>query len=424
VSRRSAIWLIARRELQERGRSKAFLIATAILLCGALAAAIVPALISDSGRSTYDVGIVSPRQEVDRQVAVAASAAGVGARARSLPDRAAARSALRDERVDVAVIGGTEVLLRRPLEDDSSGLGRLSANLAVILGLSDRLARAGVDPAGAADALAGRPVPVRSVEPANDGDDGVTLAFAGLILLYAAILGYGSWVLNGVIEEKSSRVVEVLLASVRPSELLAGKTLGIGLLGLGQLTAVAVPAAIVAVLAGSADLPAASVGGVAAIVLWFALGFAFYCLAYAAAGALTSRQEDAQAASGPLTLAVLVAFFASMAALSEPDSALAHVLSFVPFTAPMVMLVRTVQGEVGAGEIVAALAVMALATLALWWIASRVYAGAILSSGPRLRLRQALRAAREAEPARPAEASEPAPEPVSPGPRPRAGRGR
>jgi hypothetical protein len=88
------------------------------------------------------------------------------------------------------------------------------------------------------------------------------------------------------------------------------------------------------------------------------------------------------------------------------------------------MLVRTVRGEAGAGEIAAALVVMALATLLLWRIASRVYAGAILASGPRLRLRQALRAAREAEPAGPAEAPPTEREPVSPGPRPRGGPGR
>ena len=240
---------------------------------------------------------------------------------------------------------------------------------------------------------------MRAVDPAETGTEGRPLAYAGLLLLYIALLNYGSWVAIGVVQEKASRVIEVVLSAVRPRELLTGKALGIGLLGLAQMTVVAVPAAIVAVAVGSADLPAASVGGVVSIVLWFALGFAFYCLAYAAVGSLASRTEDAQTAMAPLTIVVLAAFFAAISALSSPESTLAHVLSFVPPTAPLVMLVRTVEGTVGAAELVAALTVMALGIVVTARIAGRIYAGAILATGPRLRLRQAWRSAGEELPA-------------------------
>jgi ABC-2 type transport system permease protein len=384
--------LIAARELRTRARTRAFLIGTLIILGVALAVAIVPSVVNDDSRPTYDVGLVGG---VDAAaIRAGARAADVGVRTRSIPDAAAATAALRDGSIDLAVSGGT-LEVHRPLSDASSGLSRLAATVSALLGQRRAVAAAGLDPAQIREVLGARPLPVRAVAPPETSREGRSLAFAGLLLLYIALLTYGSWVLNGIIEEKSSRVVEVLLSAVRPTQLLTGKTLGIGLLGLAQLAVVGVPAAVVAVSLGTAELPEASVGGVAAIVLWFVLGFAFYCVAFAAAGSLVSRQEDAQSAAGPLTVLVLVAFFAAISALDDPSSRLAHVLSFVPPTAPLVMLVRTAQGAVGAGELVASLVVMAVSTALLMWAAAQVYTGAILRTGPRMKVAQAWRAARD-----------------------------
>ena len=111
---------------------------------------------------------------------------------------------------------------------------------------------------------------------------------------------YGQWVISGVVEEKNNRVVELLLSTVQPRHLLAGKVIGIGLLGLGQLALVAgLAAALLA--AGAFDAPKSLGGNVALVVPWFALGFALYAVAYAAAGALASRQQNADTAGQPVT---------------------------------------------------------------------------------------------------------------------------
>ena len=127
---------------------------------------------------------------------------------------------------------------------------------------------------------------------------------------------YGQWVVTGVVEEKNNRVVELILSTVRPRHLLAGKVIGIGLLGLAQLALIAgLAAALLA--AGVFDAPAALGGSVALVIPWFALGFALYAVAYAAAGALASSQQNAETAGQPVTYTLLAAYFAGYVALSS-----------------------------------------------------------------------------------------------------------
>ena len=151
---------------------------------------------------------------------------------------------------------------------------------------------------------------------------------------------YGQWVLTGVVEEKNNRVVELILSAVRPRHLLAGKVIGIGLLGLAQLALVAGLAAIL-LAAGVFDAPASLGGSLALVVPWFALGFALYAVAYAAAGALASRQQDANSAGQPVTYTLLAAYFVGYVALSaDANGTLAHVLTVFPLTAPLVLPAR------------------------------------------------------------------------------------
>ena len=126
---------------------------------------------------------------------------------------------------------------------------------------------------------------------------------------------YGQWVVTGVVEEKNNRVVELILSTVRPRHLLAGKVIGIGLLGLAQLALIAGLAAVL-LAAGVFDAPAALGGSLALVIPWFALGFALYAVAYAAAGALASRQQNAETAGQPVTYTILAAYFAGYVALS------------------------------------------------------------------------------------------------------------
>jgi ABC-2 type transport system permease protein len=199
-------------------------------------------------------------------------------------------------------------------------------------------------------------------------------------------------VLTGVVEEKSTRVVELLLARMPPWQLLAGKILGIGLLGLGQLLLVAVAASGSAAAVDAVDVPRVDAGLVAWLLVWFVVGFALWSVAYGALGALASRSEDAQAVSAPATVVLVVTyFFALFIAFDDPEALVSRVASFVPVTAPLIMPIRLARGQVASWETLLALLLAAAAIYLLVRLAGRVYAGALLRTSGKVRLRDAWR---------------------------------
>ena len=206
---------------------------------------------------------------------------------------------------------------------------------------------------------------------------------------------YGQWVVSGVVEEKNNRVVELILSTVQPRHLLAGKVIGIGLLGLAQLALVAgLAAALLA--AGVFDAPAALGGSLALVVPWFALGFALYAVAYAAAGALASRQQNAETAGQPVTYTLVAAYFAGYVAVSaDSDGALAHVLTVFPLTAPLVLPARSALVGVPLWEHALALVLVLASIYALVRFAGRVYAHGLLHAGSGLGARAAWRLTRQ-----------------------------
>jgi ABC-2 type transport system permease protein len=183
--------------------------------------------------------------------------------------------------------------------------------------------------------------------------------------------------------------MEVILSAVRPPELLAGKVIGIGLLGLGQFAAVALAGTIAAISVGR-HLPPSTPGAIGLVVLWFVLGYAFYCSAFAA-GAASSRQEEAPTVAGPLTVLILLGYFVSLGVQSNPDDVLARITPFVPPLAPLVMPARMLLGHAQPWELPASVAVMLVATYGLVRLAGRAYSGNILRFGGRITLRELLR---------------------------------
>ena len=232
---------------------------------------------------------------------------------------------------------------------------------------------------------------------AKSSDAEVMTAMLGASLLLATIAVYGQWVLTGVVEEKANRVVEVIVAAVRPRHLLAGKVIGIGLLGLAQVALVGGLAAILLV-AGVFDAPASLGTSVALVVPWFALGYALYAVAYAAAGAVASRSQDVNSAGMPVTYTLLAAFFLGYAVLAADASGpLADLLTLFPLTAPLVLPARSALVGVPLWEHVAAVLVVLATIYALIRIAGRIYGAGLLRSGPALDLRTAIRLARHHE---------------------------
>jgi ABC-2 type transport system permease protein len=237
------------------------------------------------------------------------------------------------------------------------------------------------------------PVALAALDPGDPNAGGnATVAIVMLLLLYGQLFGYGVWVASGVIEEKSSRVVEILLSSIRPRQLLAGKIFGIGALGLLQLAVIGGVAATLASATGAISIPAHAFATIAVALLWFVFGFGFYASLFAAAGSLVSRMEELQNAMVPINLTILGSFFISIGAVSSPDSTLSRIASFVPFSSALAMPVRIAVGSASLPEAVASLAILAGSIAGLVPLAGRLYAGAVMRIGARVKLRDAWRA--------------------------------
>ena len=227
-----------------------------------------------------------------------------------------------------------------------------------------------------------------------------------VILTFMAILTYGNWVAQSVAEEKSGRVMELLITAATPRQLLTGKVLGTGAAGLTQYVAI-VGAAIIGFVANGPISEALGISGQSPITLpdldatmilsfgaFFLLGFLLYSTLYAAAGSMVSRIEDVQQAAGPLIFLAMGGYFAAFTGLNDPDAAWVGVLSIVPFFSPYLMPARMLLTSVGIGEILLALALLAVTLVAAIWLASRIYSAGVLMYGQRVGLRSIWRATR------------------------------
>ncbi len=200
-------------------------------------------------------------------------------------------------------------------------------------------------------------------------------------------------ILLGVAEEKSSRVVEVLLATVRPLHLLAGKVIGIGTAALAQASAIVIVALVLAKAVGSNILQGSAPLELASSLLWLVLGYAFYCWVYAAAGSLAERQDQLQSLTFPLSVPMLVGYIVSITAASSGNASLFfRVLAYLPPTAPFAMPVLVGLGQATWWEFVASILISIASTVAVARFAAGIYRRAILRTGRRVKLREVLRA--------------------------------
>jgi ABC-2 type transport system permease protein len=380
--------IVARREFVERARDRGFQVSTAITLLLLVGVIVVSAAFNRP--TSFDLGVVGAGSEVlGGEVRVAADALGFEVEVLPLPDRAEAERAVDAGDADAALVNGDAIVVRDEPPEQLVGLIQAvslrerSRQALVAAGLSDDQVDA---------ALLQRPLPVEALEPvdARRGES-ATVAFVGVLLLYGQLFAYGYWVAAGVVEEKSSRVVEVLLATLRPSHLLRGKILGIGLLGLLQLLLIGLVALFASNAVGSLEFPTGAIATMAVVLVWFVLGFFFYAGLFAVAGSIVSRQEDLQTTMTPLTILIIASFIIGLSATGDPDSTLAVVASLLPFSSPLVMPTRIVLGDAAPWEVVASLAISVVSTAALIPIATKVYSRALLRPG-RVRIRQVLRA--------------------------------
>ena len=394
------IWMVARRELKQRIKSRTYRITTVILMLLVLGGIIIPQMLDDGDGTTYELGLVGENSaELLGTLDVLATAAEARVDKRTFEDVAEAELALQEDKIEAFLVDGKEYVTNEPVLRvfafaGNRGLSSLVAGAAQTLRLQELADSAGVSVEEIAGLLTENPLDLRSLEPFDPNRETNTIvSFAGLILLYIGILSYGAWTLNGVIEEKTNRVVEVLMSALRPHQLMAGKVIGIGLLGIGQLLAVLITAAVAALSVDLIDIPDVSVGLIGSLLLWFVLGFSFFSVAYAAAGALVSRLEEAQSVATPLTLVGVAGYFAAFAVIENPDGVVAKVTTFLPPVAPFVVPIRQAQDAIAVWEALLSVALMLAATYGLIRLAGRVYSGAILNVGARVKVRDAWRSA-------------------------------
>jgi ABC-2 type transport system permease protein len=359
----SAVRLVARREVTERVRERSFLISTGITFAIVAIVLALPPLFGFGGPSEYTVA------------AMDAQGRAVAQSAQRIADEFDAKLTITaSPPADVTLRGGQ---IRSEEEPDDELVGLLQV-------ANQQL-----------DATARPALRVVTSEPADPDREAMAgVAFFAILILYGQILTYGYWVAAGVVEEKSSRVIEVLLAAIRPHDLLAGKVIGLGILGLGQLLLISLFGVAVAGATGALDVDADLAAAVGLSLMWFVLGYAFYAAAFAVAGALVPRQEELQSSTTPLTMVILISLFVGFAVNENPDGTLAHVTAFIPTTAPITMPGRIVLGAAPAWEIAASVAVMVISTLALIPLAGRIYAAVVLRTGSAVKFREALRLAR------------------------------
>ena len=400
----STIRLVAWREIKQRGKSKAYLFTSLITIAIVLGLILVPPLFGDS-TDEYTVGSVGDGNaqivETAKLLGTAEDKPGdepsVAIDIANFDDRDRAEEALLAGDVDAVLIDGSEVVVERDGGFfGASGPTGLLQQAAAAIALEKIAAENGQSAAEVIEVLTSDPLEVTALTTTEDETGGNSVvAYFGLLLLYMAILLYGTWILTGVTEEKTNRVVEVLISTVRPWQLLAGKILGIGALAIGQFGSTIALAYIALKSSGSVDIPEIPATALANLVIWFVLGFLLYATLFGAAGSLVSRVEEAQTVAMPMTLSSVGGFMAGYAVLADPDGPVAVITTLIPLTAPFTVPIRVALVAIPAWQYALSVALtMAMLYVAIR-LAGRIYAGGLLRFGSRTKLREAWRSAND-----------------------------
>jgi ABC-2 type transport system permease protein len=434
----SNIVTVARREFLVRIRTRSFAIGTALLVLGVVVIAMVPVIIQQLDRTdTTKVAVVAPepalaaRAEATIDSLLNAPAPGE-TQADHTPDFvvsiaddvAKARADAVAGRYDVVLAmerlssGALDFTLytNDPATGRTASLLRQAANS---IAIGDRLDRMGIAPGDQASLFGPATFAVAWPDPTRTDpvQDSVAMAGQGLlgfgmtILIFMIIIMYGNWIAMSVVEEKSSRVMEVVLNAATPFQLLAGKVFGVGAVAFVQYAAVviaggaailaqgSVASAVLGETGASISLPEGlTLGLLLAFGVYGVLGFLLYASLYAAAGSLVSRQEDVNAAVMPMTLASTGGYMIGVYAatgLLDPHSGPIVALAQVPFLSPFMMIARAASGEAQPWELALSIGLLVVAIGIAVWVAARIYAAGVLLYGQRPGARAVWRLLRE-----------------------------
>jgi ABC-2 type transport system permease protein len=376
-----AIRLVAGREMSVRLRSKAFLILLGITALAFVAVPVITKLAA-SGPKTEHVAVTQADAAYGQQLSAVADKLHQKVTVTVVADQAAGTAAVRGGKADAFVTAhgtdGTEVTVQKSLPD----------------ALQTVFAFAGAGQQ--APPPASQQVHQTALEKA-DPQQGqkIAIAITAGLLMYLILMTVGQMVAQGVVEEKTSRVVELLLATIKPWQLLAGKVAGVAVVGAVQLVVPGVLGLAVGMADGQLNVSlSASVGSLLWTLAWFVAGFWLYAMVFASAGAMVSRQEDLGGVMAPIMMPLVAGWVVAISVLpGDPQSGLGEVLSFIPFTAPVLMPMRWALGVAPLWQVLVALALTLACGVVVLRFAGRIYRNSVLRSGARVPLREALKAA-------------------------------
>lgn len=388
-----AIGLVAGREIRVRVRNKTFIWVTVVLVLAIMVGGFLISTFADDVVPSQTVGVTTETAGLGPALVSAGTATGVPIEPRTVTE-AAGEDLVRDGTLDALVTGDATAPVIVVKTQVSPALRLSFAILAQQLALDEEITALGGDPAAVAANVATASLDVRALEQAEPVDESSAVTgLLGGVLIFIAITITGQLVAQGVVEEKTSRVVELLLSTIRPSELMAGKVLGIGAIGLAQLLLIAGAGLATAAATGVlAEIDVNVTATVLWVLLWFVLGYVMFSLVLAALAALVSRQEDVGSVITPVIFTMMIPYFVGVTVgVQDPGNPLVRNLSLVPFFSPFLMPIRIATGTVEGWELTLTV-VLAVAILpVLVWFAGKVYGNAVLRTGARVSLRQALR---------------------------------
>ncbi|WP_040797651.1 ABC transporter permease [Nocardia higoensis] len=386
------VGLVVRREFLAQVGAKAYRWSLLLMSLAVVAAAVVYSAFADDGPQRVDVAVVGAGTTLAERLPETARTAGLELHVRDDVDEASARAGLRSGSYDAAV-GPTgdrsyTVLVGQSLDP---ALGAVLSEAIRAEVVTEVLNDYSVDRDAALADVAGLDISVVALDPPDpQRSERMSMAWVALLLLFTTVLTFGVYVAIGVVEEKSTRVAELLLATIRPIHLMWGKVLGIGASALLQVAVIGAAGLVAGRVVGLITLTGTAVSVFAATLVWALLGYLLFSLMYAAAGSLVSRQEEVQGVTTPLMLLVMFCYGISIAAVGDPDGTIARVAGWVPPVSAFVMPVRTASGQVEPWEMAGSALVMLLACALVAWVAARVYTRSILHTGARLSWKAAL----------------------------------
>jgi ABC-2 type transport system permease protein len=385
------VFLIARREFVTRVRSRVYLIATVVLMVLLAGFIVLQAEVLAKSSTTLTVGFVGASQVLAKPLA-ASSGGGVTIKTQLIQSMSSGEDQVRSGDLDALVSGdpsAPEVEYKDQLDST------LMANLTGLVQdtvFRQALTASGVDPAAIEAKVAAAGIHPVALDPnaAQQGQRMVVGIFVAA-LLYIALAGYGSFVATGIVQEKANRIVEILLSTVRPRQLLFGKVIGIGLVGFSQLVLLGAVALVTVWQTRAISVPAVGVIAVLGGLLWFVLGFVFYALIYAGAGSMVSRQEDVAAVTAPIGILIIGSYFVFFWVEANPANPIGVALSLLPPFAPVLMSARMATGDAQVWQVVLAVLLMLAAIIGINSLAARIYSNSVLRIGSRVRLADAWR---------------------------------